>query len=191
MPNYQATGPQRKATVRAGSNIAFVKYWGVNDPTFNLPQNSSISMTLADLATSTTVEWDTRGSLPADEVTIDGEQMMGKSAERVTRHLERMRALANVGYRARVVSQNNFPRASGIASSASGFAALTVAGCSALGLRLDNFALSRWPGAAAARPVAAFLVGLWNGIKGMTTTAVWRANSMARTTGTWWTWSPW
>ena len=58
------------------------------------------------------------------------------------RHLERMRVLANVSYRARVVSQNNFPMASGIASSASGFAALTVAGCAALGLDLSLTQLS-------------------------------------------------
>ncbi len=50
--------------------------------------------------------------------------------------------LANASYRARVVSQNNFPMASGIASSASGFAALTVAGCAALGLDLTPTQLS-------------------------------------------------
>ena len=133
----------RKVTVRAGSNIAFIKYWGVNDPTLNLPQSNSISMTLADLTTVTTVEWDNRGRLAADDVTIDGKRMEGKEGERIVRHLERMRTLANVSYRARVVSQNNFPRAAGIASSASGFAALTAAGCTALGLQLDNASLSR------------------------------------------------
>ncbi len=50
--------------------------------------------------------------------------------------------LAGVDYRARVASRNNFPMASGIASSASGFAALTVAGCAALGLDFDNTRLS-------------------------------------------------
>ena len=44
-----------KATARAGSNIAFIKYWGVADASLNLPLNNSISMTLGDLYTTTTV----------------------------------------------------------------------------------------------------------------------------------------
>ena len=53
----RSAGEPRKATVRAGSNIAFIKYWGVDDSTLNLPQTNSISMTLADAYTTTTVEW--------------------------------------------------------------------------------------------------------------------------------------
>ena len=49
-------GTTRIATARAGSNIAFIKYWGVADVNLNLPLNNSISMTLADLYTTTTVE---------------------------------------------------------------------------------------------------------------------------------------
>ena len=64
------------------------------------------------------------------------------SAERIVAHLDRLRDLVGVSDRARVVSNNNFPMASGIASSASGFAALTVAGAAALGLRLDATRLS-------------------------------------------------
>lgn len=131
-----------KASARAGSNIAFIKYWGVMDPRLNLPLNNSISMTLADASTLTTVEWDNRGRLNADEIVIDGERMEGKRAERIVRHLERMRHLGNCTYRARIASKNNFPMASGIASSASGFAALTVAGCAALNLKLERHQLS-------------------------------------------------
>ena len=53
-----------KATVRAGSNIAFIKYWGVRDPALFLPLSNSISMTLADAFTTTTVEW-------LDETTVE------------------------------------------------------------------------------------------------------------------------
>lgn len=129
-----------KATARAGSNIAFIKYWGVADAQINLPLNNSISMTLADAHTTTTVEWllDTAN----DEITIDGRRLDEHAAERIVRHLDRLRSLAGVTLRARVVSQNNFPMASGIASSASGFAALTVAGCAALGLEMDATRLS-------------------------------------------------
>jgi diphosphomevalonate decarboxylase len=142
MPTYTSYGTSRKATARAGSNIAFVKYWGVSDPALNLPLSNSISMTLADAYTTTSVEWDTRGGLAVDEVVVDGRHLDGPAAERVLRHLGRIRTLANVTYRARVVSQNNFPMASGIASSASGFAALTVAGCAALELSLTPTQLS-------------------------------------------------
>lgn len=130
-----------RATARAGSNIAFIKYWGVADPSLNLPLNNSISMTLGELHTTTSVEWDPRLGF-GDEITIDGTQLDPTKAQRITRHLERMRALAHVTYRARVVSENNFPAASGIASSASGFAALTVAGCAALGLDMTPQQLS-------------------------------------------------
>lgn len=123
-----------KATVRAGSNIAFIKYWGVDDATINLPQNSSISMTLADAHTTTTVEWLAKSSLGQDEIVVDGVRFDERKAARLVRHLDRIRELAAVDLRARVVSRNNFPMASGIASSASGFAALTAAACRALNL---------------------------------------------------------
>ncbi|MCY3711151.1 MAG: diphosphomevalonate decarboxylase [Caldilineaceae bacterium] len=135
---------ERKATCRAGSNIAFIKYWGVagSGEDLNIPLNNSISMTLADAHTTTTVAWDDGANLPTDTVAIDGVQLQGAPAERIVAHLDRLRALAGVSDRARVVSNNNFPMASGIASSASGFAALTVAGAAALGLRLDATRLS-------------------------------------------------
>ena len=80
-------------------------------------------MTLADAHTTTTVAWDDSACLPGDTVVIDGVQLEGPGAERVVAHLDRLRALAGVSDRARVVSNNNFPMASGIASSASGFPA--------------------------------------------------------------------
>ncbi|MFZ4658443.1 MAG: diphosphomevalonate decarboxylase [Caldilineaceae bacterium] len=131
-----------KATIRAGSNIAFIKYWGVDDAAINLPQNNSISLTLADAHTTTTLEWLPARDLARDELTLDGVRLDERKAARLVRHLDRIRALAAVDDRARVVSQNNFPMASGIASSASGFAALTTAACHALGLNLDATRLS-------------------------------------------------
>jgi diphosphomevalonate decarboxylase len=135
--------PQYKATARAGSNIAFIKYWGVANPRLNLPLNNSISMTLGSLHSTTTVEWDTAGRLTADQIAIDGERAEGKKAERVTQHLDLIRHLAgDRRFRARVASRNNFPMASGIASSASAFAALTMAACAALNLNFDRTKLS-------------------------------------------------
>jgi len=137
----------QKTTVRAGSNIAFIKYWGVADAAINMPLNSSVSMTLADAHTTTTVEWQTvatRGATgPAeDEVNVNGAPLHGDAARRIVNHLDRIRDLAGVSLRARVSSRNNFPIASGIASSASGFSALTVAACAALDVELTPTRLS-------------------------------------------------
>jgi len=137
-----ATSSHSKATVRAGSNIAFIKYWGVADAQLNIPLSNSISMTLADAHTTSTVEWLPASELSADSITLDGVLLDARAAERLVRHLDRIRAIAGVSHHARVVSVNNFPMASGIASSASGFAALTVAACAGLGLELTPTQLS-------------------------------------------------
>jgi diphosphomevalonate decarboxylase len=146
MPNDAAASPVASqpysASVRAGSNIAFIKYWGVRDASLNLPLSNSISMTLESAHTTTALRWDVTGELAADDFTIDGTHLGVAAAARLTRHLDRIRALAGVSYRAAVQSRNNFPMASGIASSASGFAALTVAACAALGLDYDLRRLS-------------------------------------------------
>jgi diphosphomevalonate decarboxylase len=130
-----------KATAFANANIAFIKYWGVADAALNLPLSDSISMTLDSLHTTTTVEFDP--ALEADLVVIDGQERDGAPLARASRHLDRLRQRAGVETRARVVSENNFPMGAGIASSASAFAALTVAGATALGLELDAREMSR------------------------------------------------
>lgn len=129
----------QKATAIAPSNIAFVKYMGRKDEVLRLPENASISMTLSDLLTTTTVEFS--ADLADDSVTINGEQEDGE-AGRVIKHLDRIRALAGISLKARVVSTNNFPTGTGLSSSASGFAALTVAGAKAAGLTLAERELS-------------------------------------------------
>jgi diphosphomevalonate decarboxylase len=128
-----------KSTAVAPSNIAFVKYWGKKDERLRLPANGSISMNLDNLLTTTTVEF--IADLSADDVTVNGEQLANE-AERVSRHLDRIREVAGIGTRARVVSRNNFPTGTGLSSSASGFAALSVAGAAAAGLALSESALS-------------------------------------------------
>ncbi|MCB0070974.1 MAG: diphosphomevalonate decarboxylase [Caldilineaceae bacterium] len=130
------------ATARVGSNIAFIKYWGVSNAALNIPLNNSISMTLADAYTTTTVAWNRAGSQREDVITLDGRRVDGQAAARLVRHLDLLRALAGVDWRATVESANNFPMAAGIASSASGFAALTVAASAALGLDLSPTRLS-------------------------------------------------
>lgn len=134
------------ATAQAPSNIAFVKYWGKTDHQLTLPQNSSISMSLDSLHTTTTVTFS--DEYMSDEVWIaapheQSQQVVGSKASRVTQHLDRIRQLNQETRKAKVISTNNFPSGVGIASSASAFAALTLATTSALNMNLTPTELSR------------------------------------------------
>jgi len=131
----------RAATYEAPPNIALVKYWGVRDRERVLPYNSSVSVTLERLRSRTTVRFD--AELREDRVELNGAVASGGPREGVVRFLDRVRALAGVTDGAEVRSRNNFPTASGLASSASGFAALAGASTAALGLSLSGRELSR------------------------------------------------
>jgi diphosphomevalonate decarboxylase len=130
-----------KVTAIAHPNIALIKYWGKTDETLNLPANPSLSMNLAALTTSVTLEF--LPGLPADVVIIGDEIAVGQARARVVAHLDRVRLLAGIQDRARVTSRNNFPEGTGLASSASAFAALSLAATRAAGLELDEAGLSR------------------------------------------------
>ena len=130
-----------KATAVAHPNIAFVKYWGRIDDDLNLPANPSLSMNLAALRTVTTVEF--RPELRSDRIAIDGAPASEQAARRVILHLDRVRAMAGLKSWAQVVSRNDFPAGTGLASSSSAFAALSAAGSQAAGLALDERSLSR------------------------------------------------
>ena len=124
------------ATAEAKPNIAFIKYWGNRDNTLRLPSNSSISMNLEGLYTRTTVSF--QPSLPYDELVINGHETAGKGRDRISYLLDIIRGMANITERAEVISENNFPSGAGIASSASAFAAVALAGSKAAGLDLDE-----------------------------------------------------
>ncbi len=126
-----------QATAIAHPNIALVKYWGKRDLERNLPAVSSLSLTLDGFATRTTV---TTGTA-ADEVLQDGKAASPGFASRALAFLDRMLPGREP---LRIETANNFPTGAGLASSASGFAALTVAAASAAGASLDPTHLSRW-----------------------------------------------
>ena len=128
------------ATAQAHPNIAFIKYWGNRDNTLRLPLNGSISMNLDGLYTRTTVSF--QPSLPYDELIINGHEVTGAGLERVSYILDLVRGMANIKDRAEIMSENNFPSGAGIASSASAFAALALAGSKAAGLNLSEPELS-------------------------------------------------
>jgi diphosphomevalonate decarboxylase len=126
--------PDKKtATAVAHPNVALIKYWGKRPGPGNLPATGSLSIVLGGLATTTTVTFD--ATLAADVVSINGADDV-ETAARVSACLDELRRLAGTPTRARVASHNDFTTGAGLASSASGFAALLVAGAGALGLRL-------------------------------------------------------
>jgi diphosphomevalonate decarboxylase len=132
-----------KARAVAHPNIALVKYWGKRDRELNLPAAGSLSVTLAGLETSTEVAF---GREPGDDVIeLDGERLDADDRRhaRVSSFLDLVRARAGLETSARVRSRNDFPTGAGLASSASGFAALALAATSAADLELDPPALSR------------------------------------------------
>jgi diphosphomevalonate decarboxylase len=129
------------ASAAAHPNIAFIKYWGNRDHKLRIPANGSLSMNLAPLETRTTVSFDT--DLKSDQLTLNGEAAGDQALERVSTLLDRIRTLAKIDTYARVVSHNSFPTGTGIASSASAFAALSLAGATSLGLELPEQSLSQ------------------------------------------------
>jgi len=130
----------QKATALSNSNIAFIKYWGNRDAIFRVPLNDSVSMNLDHAFTTTTVAFDAQ--LTDDQIVVGGKDANETTRQRVVAQLDRVRALAKIETKARVASQNNFPMGAGIASSASAFAALSLAATRAAGLELSERELS-------------------------------------------------
>lgn len=125
-----------KATVSAPANIAFIKYWGARDLDRAIPMNTSLSMTLDHCVSRCTVE--ILGHEGEDEVwLVESGGGFGtpepQFAQRVRAQLDRIRRWAGREEAVRVATRNSFPTAGGLASSASGFAALTLAAAAAYG----------------------------------------------------------
>jgi len=128
---------RRSATAIAHPNIALAKYWGKREGDGNVPAVPSLSVTLAGMSTTTSVSFD--ATLVDDELVLNGvlQAPDARTKVRATQLLDRVRAAAVPqlrSSRARIVSTNDFPTASGLASSASGFAALALASVRAAGL---------------------------------------------------------
>lgn len=127
------------ATATAHANIALIKYWGKANDALILPRTSSLSLTLDGLYTTTTV----RFIAGTDRATLDGETVVGRPMERISALLDLVRERAGIDLGAEVTSINTVPTAAGLASSASGFAALAAAAAHAAGLQLSDRELSQ------------------------------------------------
>ena len=141
-------------TVRAHTNIALIKYWGKKDEDLKLPYTSSLSLTLDQFYTETSVVFDVH--LESDQIYLDGMLLVGEEKTRVVDFLNRFRLMYHVSMFAWVRSENHVPRAAGLASSASAFAALAAACAKAAQLDLDLkelSALARLGSGSAARSI--------------------------------------
>ncbi|NXM09504.1 MVD1 decarboxylase, partial [Tyrannus savana] len=128
------------ATCTAPVNIAVIKYWGKRDTDLILPINSSLSVTLHQdqLKTTTTAAASrdfTEDRLWLNGAEVDVGQPRVQACLREVRRLARKRrggsedaaALSLLSYKVHIASENNFPTAAGLASSAAGYACLVSA----------------------------------------------------------------
>jgi diphosphomevalonate decarboxylase len=130
-----------KATAKAHTNIALIKYWGKRNEGLILPTNNSLSITLDGFYTTTSVEYNEE--LTSDRFLLNETIVEGEEFQRVTNFLNLVRQLSGKRLFAEVKSVNAVPTAAGFASSASGFAALAAASTKAIGLNLTDTDLSR------------------------------------------------
>ncbi len=113
-------------TAFAPTNIALAKYWGKRDTSLNLPSNSSLSITLDHFGTTTKLTLNK--NLTQDSLFINGNEIHNPSSlNKIKNVLNTFRNLSNQNIYAQIESENNFPTGAGLASSASGLAALTLA----------------------------------------------------------------
>lgn len=141
-------------SVVAHPNIALTKYWGKRAGEGNVPAVPSLSVTLAGLSTRTRASF--REGAGEDTFRLQGLPAEGDALRRAVAMFDRVRAASGRTGAFEVESHNDFPTASGLASSASGFAALALATTRAVGLDWSQARvadLARRSSASAARSV--------------------------------------
>ena len=131
---------RKPVTVRSYANIAIIKYWGKKAEKEMVPATSSISLTLENMYTETTLS-----PLPADaradEFYINGQLQNEAEHKKMSKIIDRYRP-EGAGF-VRIDTKNNMPTAAGLSSSSSGLSALVKA-CNAyfqLGLNRRELAL--------------------------------------------------
>ena len=138
-----------KSSAIAHSNIALIKYWGnwnKVSPKLNIPLNDSVSMTKygfsenTHLQTHTTIEFSE--DFKENEAILNNNPLKGRDMERILKIINPLRKLKKIDYKFKMMSFNDFPTQAGLASSAAGFAALTIAAAKALNLDLTQEELS-------------------------------------------------
>lgn len=138
-----------KSSAIAHSNIALIKYWGHRNkisPELNIPLNDSVSMTKYGLSENTHLQAHTTiefsEDLKENEAILNNRLLKGRDLERILKVINPLKKMKKIDYNFKMVSFNDFPTQAGLASSAAGFAALTLAAAEALNLDLTQKELS-------------------------------------------------
>ena len=114
-----------KITVQACANIALIKYWGKRDEDLFLPTKSSLSISLPNLQTTTSIQDNTANN--CDDIIINNKSVSSSVYSKTISFLDKFRKLYNIKNYFKINTQNNFATAAGLASSSSGLAALSLA----------------------------------------------------------------
>lgn len=130
---------QERGQAFAPSNIALCKYWGKRDRELNLPNNSSLSLSLGNLGTATEVQVTDK---QYDEIFLNNERVDPDDSFylRTIDFINLIRPSTELSLK--VSTFNSVPTAAGLASSASGFAALTLSLNELFGFKLNKVKLS-------------------------------------------------
>lgn len=131
----EEAAPTEMATAIAHPNVALVKYWGKRAGSDNIPATPSLSIGLGALATRTTVR-----AAPADSLRLNGQSRQDAKVDGLVRNMRAAFGLPGLA----IATANDFPTGAGLASSASGCAALVTAVDAAFHLGLDAAERSVW-----------------------------------------------
>jgi len=122
---------QGKTTWHSPSNLAIIKYWGKHG--IQLPRNPSISLTLTNAVSKTSVSYKGRESYDGNiemNFTFEGAENP-KFKERVQKYMNSIKPYVPFVEQLHfdIESENTFPHSSGIASSASAMSAFALCIC--------------------------------------------------------------
>lgn len=129
----------KKFRAKAHSNIALIKYWGKENEELIIPNNNSLSLTLDSLYTETEVSF----TKDCDIFYLNDELQGENETKKISKYIDIFRELSGVYKFVEVKSYNFVPTAAGLASSASGFAALAIALNKLFELNLDSTEVSK------------------------------------------------
>ncbi len=159
------------ATVATSPNIALIKYWGKRDDLLKLPLNDSISITLDNGVLCTTTTMMVSPEMKKDVFVLNGKiREDGKISEAlmlIRKRLQGQKKGFLDGEKVLLISENNFPTSGGVASSASGFAAIAEAVCSIYGIKdaKEKSIMARFGSGSASRSVYGGFVRWKNGTR--------------------------
>ncbi|XP_061196933.1 diphosphomevalonate decarboxylase-like [Saccostrea echinata] len=153
-------------------NIAVIKYWGKRDEKLILPLNSSVSITLnhEELRARTTVA--ISRNFNEDKMWLNGKEQSMKNA-RLQSVISQIKRLSRkrktdcdqldekLQWKLHICSENNFPTAAGLASSAAGYACLVYALSKLYGINGDISKIARLGSGSACRSLYGGFV-IWN-----------------------------